>query len=219
MYISKKKSSQHTGTIFLKHDGDNKIKVVESDFGPFTITITESKNDTLFWKSSVKEMKVKYIKSSRRITFISMVDGQRVNFNGKFSHRDEKDLAALKAKNEAILKAKKEEIRYYGVFYGSVELKNSDKVIMDTIIVNDFVRTNKKDNYIIEDKMAKFSSKSGAFKPFDTQIKVMNDGSLITSYLNNSLDLKLNYETNTLYFDNRLSGFTFQGILIEGKSK
>ncbi len=218
-YMSRKKDVEHTNSVFLKYISDNKIIIRESKFGPFELTVTDNGDDTLFFRSSLEKMKVKYIKTSRRISFISDVDGERVNFNGKYSYKDAEDLARIKAKNEESLKALKEELRYYGIFYGSINFNNDDKIIMDTVIVYDFVKTHTKENLIIDDKIARFISKSEAFDPFEIKVLSSNNGNLISAHLKDSLDLQLNYETQTLYLENRFAGYIFQGILIESKSK
>ncbi|MBK9552316.1 MAG: hypothetical protein IPO45_09005 [Saprospiraceae bacterium] len=216
-YISKKKIEKNSATLFLESDKEV-IKVNESIFGPFQFKVKYADTDTLFFISSIKEMKIKYIKSSKRITFISLVDNQIVNFNAKYSHKDDADLKNKILENEAKLASKKESIKYYGKFYGTLKIEDGIGSL-DTIIVTQVNKKHIDGNLIIQDKYAMISSYNNNFKPFETPLKITNSGLLILANNNADLTFRLNYDNKTLYFVHKANGLRFEGIEVEGQTK
>lgn len=217
-FMSKKKSEFGTRTLFLKYSKKNVLVSEKSPFGIFEVTVKEEKKDTIFFNSSVKDMKIKYIKSSKRLTIIGKVDGQIVNFSGKYSHKDEKDLAIKKMRVDSLSKIERGKTKYYGIFYGTLVRKNADFSVMDTIVVKNFEKQYLEGDYSILEKMASISSKGNHFKEFDTNVKILNDGQIIIQHKNNSLIMKLDYDSKTFYFEDNISGMKFEGIEVQGKS-
>jgi len=217
-YISKKSKDFGTKSMVFEYLSKNQLSVRNSPFGAFSATVIDSKKDTIFLTSSVQEMKLKYIKSSKRIQVISKIEGNIVNFSGKFSHKDEADLAKRRMVNDSIQEAQSKMTNYFGKFYGSVTMKGNDVAVMDTIIVTRLDKKYVEGNYNVSDKMAMFSSAKGLFKNFTTLIKITNSGNKIVSYENKYLKMTLDYDVKTLYFDETLHGIKFQGIQTEGKS-
>ncbi len=216
-YISRKKIEKNATTLFLKSE-KGVIKVNESIFGPFQFKVKFSDKDTLHFNSSIEGMKIKYIKSSKRISFISKLDSQIVNFNGKFSHKDLADLEKKKLENDTRLALKKGEIYYYGKFFGTLTLA-TDQKLLDTIIITQLNKKYEDGNLLIEEKHAIISSSNNNFKPFETPLKITNSGQLILANNNSDLVFRLNYENQTLYFVHKSFDLRFEGIEVEGQTK
>ena len=217
-YISRKKDDFGTKTMFLKYVNSSTLVSEGSPFGNFEIKINDQKKDTLHFTSSLKDMKIKYVKSSKRITIIGNIDGAIVNFSGRFSHKNQQDLDRKKIANDSLLNIQHNKLKYFGVYYGTLEIAGSDKKMMDTIVVTSFEKVYNEGNYSVADKMAAISSKGGHFKEFTTNVKLIENGVAVISHKNNNLNMKLSYESKTIYFEEKYLGLKFQGIEIQGKS-
>ena len=214
-YITKKGVPKNGAEMVLMYQDHHTIQVIESDFGAFKIYLDDISPDTLYPRSSMEGMRIKYTKSSKRIFINAPIQGITTTYIGKFRYRDSGDLERQKAAYDSIMRHKSKEVKTYGTYYGTIFNSKTNKRQSDTIKVFDFKIDQTEGNFQVKYKMARIIFSGADSQPYEIRVEYNPNNKTIRQSGKSSIKLFIDLENKVIRFEDKVKKIKFEGIRIE----